>query len=167
MVQTELRGTRRVSIWQIARLLSCNPRTPLMLFFLSLATQWRRKVGKSYSAFPLGSSVVRSILARSVVWSILATAKVFCTKWEMWDGYLAPTNPPTKCLLTILFHWVGRALRKWRNTFLKTSRFPSEKKFGCWSQTHLIIVTTPTTWGGVPFSSWRTFFHRERDRNCF
>ena len=32
---------------------------------------------------------------------------------------------------------------------------------------YLIIVTTLTTWGGVPFSSRRTFFHRERERDCF
>ena len=32
---------------------------------------------------------------------------------------------------------------------------------------HLIIVTTATTGGGVPFSSRRTFFHREREMDCF
>ena len=32
---------------------------------------------------------------------------------------------------------------------------------------YLIIVTTLTTWGGVPFSSRRTFLHRERERDCF
>ena len=34
-------------------------------------------------------------------------------------------------------------------------------------QAYLIIVTTLTTWGGVPFSSRRTFFHRKRERDCF
>ena len=33
--------------------------------------------------------------------------------------------------------------------------------------TYLIIVTTATTGGGVPFSSRRTFFHREREMDCF
>ena len=33
--------------------------------------------------------------------------------------------------------------------------------------TYLIIVTTLTTWGGVPFSSQRTFFHRELYMDCF
>ena len=32
---------------------------------------------------------------------------------------------------------------------------------------YLIIVTTATTGGGVPFSSRRTFFHREREMDCF
>ena len=34
-------------------------------------------------------------------------------------------------------------------------------------ETYLIFVTTATTGGGVPFSSRRTFFHRERERDCF
>ena len=32
---------------------------------------------------------------------------------------------------------------------------------------YLIIVTTATTGGGVPFSSRRTSFHRERKMDCF
>ena len=36
-----------------------------------------------------------------------------------------------------------------------------------WLEPYLILVTTATTGGGVPFSSRRTFFHRERERDCF
>ena len=32
---------------------------------------------------------------------------------------------------------------------------------------YLILVTTTTTGGSVPFSSRRTFFHRERKMDCF
>ena len=35
------------------------------------------------------------------------------------------------------------------------------------NQAYLIIVTTATTGGGVPFSSRRTFFHREREMDRF
>ena len=36
-----------------------------------------------------------------------------------------------------------------------------------YSQTYLILVTTATTGGSVPFSSRRTFFHWERKMDCF
>ena len=43
------------------------------------------------------------------------------------------------------------------------------KSWHCQNQfdTQFILVTTATTGDGVLFSSWRTFFHRERKRNCF
>ena len=45
---------------------------------------------------------------------------------------------------------------RWRCSIANTSSDP-----------YLIIVTTLTTWGGVLFSSRRTFSHRERERDCF